>query len=165
MSDQVITDTDIANIFKATEQNVHNKVSATERTVIENIDKLEYFKGYAKGMNGLIEKVQASVSLEHVVAEVQMLTNQHNMLTNHKDYSPVYPDKHENPRNLEGQIKGITEGVLTLRGIDITKYIENQLPPEKPQLQEYPALTAEERKEHTDFRLFISSIVSSDSIC
>jgi hypothetical protein len=137
--------------FKSTEQQVKNKVFETEQTVIENIDKLEYYKGYAKGMNGLIEKVQASVSLEIVVSEVQKLTEQYNTLNSMKDYSPSYPNKHENPRFLQGQITGITEGVQTLRGIDITKYIENAPAPQKQALPEYPALTKDEREEHTAF--------------
>lgn len=151
MSEQLITDADIVNIFRSNEQQVYHKVGDTERNVVANIDKLEYFKGYAKGMNGLIDKVQANASLEIVIAEVQMLTNQFNLVDKLGDYSPSYPNTHETPPFLQGQIKGITEGVQTLRGIDITKYIENAPTQSKQNIPEYPALTKEEREEHTAF--------------
>ncbi len=152
MSDQLETATvENTDIFKSTEQQVHKKVLETEKTIIENIDTLEYYKGYAKGMNGLIEKVQKNVSLEHVVNEVQMLTNQYNLLNGKNDYSPSYPDKQENPCYLQGQITGITEGVKTLRGIDVTKYIENYPTPKTPAIPEYPLLSEKENKEYVSY--------------
>lgn len=113
--------------FHIKEQDTHTNIRTKEQALVENIQAFEYYKGYAAGMNGLIERVQNKESLQNVIGEVQMLGDALSLHLKKGGYTPMYPNNHETPDFLKGQINGIVDGVKTLRDIDITKYVEMPL--------------------------------------
>lgn len=153
MSDQLITESEIAALFTNNETNAKAKVIESEKEVVESINNFDYYRGYVKGMEGLIEKVENKESLTVVIDEVQMLTNQYNMYTaNNLNISPSYPAIHkDNPQFLKGQIHGIVDGVKTLRDINIGKFIEETPGLAAKPIPDYPTMTGEERHEYKEF--------------